>query len=88
MTADRRHISSLVPDGLRYRPDFITDAEEQTLVAALGQLPLKPFEFHGYLGKRRVLSFGLRYDYSRRGVESAALVPRPTRHLAWGMPTN
>ena len=65
----------LVPQGLRYRPDFLTEAEEQALAAALGQLPLKPFEFHGYLGNRRVLSFGLRYDYSRRGVELAAPPP-------------
>lgn len=66
---------SLLPEGLRYRPDFITDAEEQALTAALGQLPLKPFEFHGYVGNRRVLSFGLRYDYSRREVEPAAQPP-------------
>lgn len=65
----------LFAEGLRYRPDFITEAEEQALAAALGQLPLKPFEFHGYVGNRRVLSFGLRYDYSRRGVEPAAQPP-------------
>jgi alkylated DNA repair dioxygenase AlkB len=65
----------LVPEGLRYRPELITEAEEQALAAALGKLPLKPFEFHGYLGNRRVLSFGLRYDYSRRGVEWAEEPP-------------
>jgi len=25
-------------------------------------LPFKPFEFHGYLGKRRIVSFGWRSD--------------------------
>lgn len=67
--------ASLFAEGLRYRPDFITEAEEQALAAALAQLPLKPFEFHGHLGNRRVLSFGLRYDYSRRGIEAAAQPP-------------
>ncbi len=42
------------------------------LTEALSKLPVKPFEFHGYVGNRRVLSFGLRYDYSRRGVKVAA----------------
>lgn len=65
----------LVPQGLRYRPDFINEAEERALATALSELPLEPFEFHGYTGKRRVLSFGLRYDYSRREVELAAQPP-------------
>lgn len=64
-----------IPRGLRYQPDFITAVEEQALAFALGQLPLKPFEFHGYLGNRRVASFGLRYDYARQGVESADAPP-------------
>ena len=67
--------ASFAPEGLGYRPDFVTEAEEHALATALSRLPLKPFEFHGYLGNRRVLSFGLRYDYSRRGVELAAPPP-------------
>ena len=27
-------------------------------------LPFKEFEFQGYLGKRRVVSFGLHYDFA------------------------
>ena len=65
----------VVPQGLRYQAEFITEEEEEALAEALGQLPLRPFEFHGYTGNRRVLSFGLRYDYSRRGVEPAASAP-------------
>ena len=60
-----------VPDGLRYQADLINEIEERDLADALGTLPLKPFEFHGHLGNRRVVSFGLRYDYSRAAVESA-----------------
>jgi hypothetical protein len=29
-------------------------------------VPFKPFAFHGYLGNRRVVSFGWRYDYGAR----------------------
>jgi alkylated DNA repair dioxygenase AlkB len=38
-------------------------------------LELKPFEFHGHVGNRRVVSFGLDYDYSRRAVEGAPEMP-------------
>ena len=48
-----------------------TEAEEASLLASLATLELKPFEFHGHAGNRRVTSFGLRYDYARRIVEPA-----------------
>jgi alkylated DNA repair dioxygenase AlkB len=63
------------PAGFRYRANVINAAEETTLVAALQKLDLKPFEFQGRLANRRVLSFGLRYDYSRRKVETASEFP-------------
>ena len=38
-------------------------------------LPLRPFEFHGYLGKRRAVSFGYRYDYAGRQVRESLALP-------------
>jgi len=61
----------LTPPGFRYLENVITETEEAALVASLEELELKPFEFHGHLGNRRMISFGLRYDYSRRIVETA-----------------
>jgi hypothetical protein len=74
---DLAHPKSMLatPLGFRYQADFISATEEQELAAALGNLPLKPFEFHGHLGNRRVLSFGLRYDYTRREVQASAAPP-------------
>jgi alkylated DNA repair dioxygenase AlkB len=63
--------SPSAPTGFRYEEDIISESEEAALVASVSTLELKPFEFHGYLGNRRVTSFGLRYDYSRRQVEAA-----------------
>lgn len=63
------------PEGLRHQPDLISAAEEAALVRDLADLPFVPFNFHGYLGNRRVVSFGLRYDYDRRVVENAAPLP-------------
>jgi alkylated DNA repair dioxygenase AlkB len=64
-----------LPEGLVYRPDLITPAEEQALVAAFAGLPFKPFEFQGYLGKRRTVSFGLRYDHNDRSLSRAVEAP-------------
>lgn len=63
------------PPGFRYRENFVTEGEERTLAASLGQLDFRPFEFHGYLGNRRVASFGLKYDYERRFLEPASPMP-------------
>jgi alkylated DNA repair dioxygenase AlkB len=63
------------PRGFRYREGILAADEEAALVASLGQLSLKPFEFHGHLGNRRVVSFGLKYDYGRRAVEQASAMP-------------
>ena len=67
--------TQLEPRGFLYREEIVTEDEEAALVASLGELNLKPFEFHGHLGKRRVLSFGLKYDYSRRAVEPGGAMP-------------
>jgi alkylated DNA repair dioxygenase AlkB len=48
---------------------------EAYLVKGLQTLDLKPFEFHGHFGNRRVVSFGLRYNYDQREVQTAPDVP-------------
>ncbi|WP_216841076.1 alpha-ketoglutarate-dependent dioxygenase AlkB [Acidobacterium sp. S8] len=64
-----------MPSGFHYQDGIISEAEETALVASLATLELKPFEFHGHIGNRRVTSFGLRYDYARRTVEPAEKFP-------------
>src|SRR5580658_756643 len=64
-----------MPEGFRYQPDFIDSEIERDLVGHLQTLELKPFEFHGHLGNRRVVSFGLRYNYDQREVQSAREIP-------------
>ncbi len=67
--------ASATPPGFRYWPEAITPAEETALVEALQAQPFAPFDFHGYPANRRVVSFGLRYDYGKRAVETAAPMP-------------
>jgi alkylated DNA repair dioxygenase AlkB len=63
------------PRGFRYREEIISEEEQAVLVTAIEKLDLKPFEFHGYLGNRRVASFGFKYDFSRRAVQRADDIP-------------
>jgi alkylated DNA repair dioxygenase AlkB len=63
------------PEGLQYQQDFIPAATEKALIENIAALPLKPFQFGQYEGKRRVASFGLRYDYSQRQLQQAEPVP-------------
>jgi hypothetical protein len=64
-----------MPGGFRYAPDLIDAAEGARLVAAFADLPFKEFEFHGFLGKRRVMSFGARYDFNEARLKDAAPMP-------------
>ena len=63
------------PEGFVYRDDALTADEEQSFVRQFATLPFKPFEFHGYLGKRRIVSFGWRYDYSARAARPSEPLP-------------
>src|SRR5882762_1248832 len=64
-----------LPDGFAYRDGLISPDEEGALVERFASLPFRPFEFHGYLGKRRVVSFGWRYDYGERALRESAAIP-------------
>jgi alkylated DNA repair dioxygenase AlkB len=64
-----------LPPGFVYRDEVVTVVEEAALVERIATLPFKPFAFHGYLGNRRVVSFGKRYDYGARSLQSAPPMP-------------
>jgi len=54
-------------EGFRYQPAFIEPNDEDELVARVRELPFQEFEFHGYKGRRRVVSFGWKYEFSGGG---------------------
>ena len=62
-------------EGFRYRPELITPEQENDLVEHVSRLPFQPFDFHGYQGKRRVVSFGWQYDFSGRQLRKADDIP-------------
>src|ERR1044072_1893972 len=72
--------------GFRYRPALIEPDAEAALLAHVRELPFQEFEFHGYKGKRRVVSFGWKYEFSGGGqLRKASEIPDfllPLRSLA------
>jgi alkylated DNA repair dioxygenase AlkB len=68
-------LPSGLPEGFRYYPGILSPEEEEALARELANLPFKPFDFHGYLANRQVVSFGYRYDYDRRAVVESAPFP-------------
>jgi alkylated DNA repair dioxygenase AlkB len=74
-TGDDNEAAANLLEGFRYRPALIGSEREEALVARVRQLPFHEFEFHGFLGKRRVVSFGWQYDYSGRGLRKADDIP-------------
>jgi alkylated DNA repair dioxygenase AlkB len=63
------------PEGLRYAADFVSPAIERELIQRIRTLPLQPFQFGQFEGKRRVASFGFRYDYDQRQLKRAEPIP-------------
>lgn len=63
------------PEGLVYAPDFIDRDEERALAGRIAGLPFKPFEFHGFTGNRRTVSFGLHYAFDGSGLREAEPIP-------------
>src|ERR1700752_4444173 len=63
-------------EGLRSSEEFVSPAAEKTLIGHIAALPLQPFQFGRYEGKRRVASFGFRYDYTLRQLEEADPIPK------------
>ncbi len=64
-----------LPDGFKYQPDLLSADEEATLLQRVKELPFKDFEFHGFTGKRRVVSFGWQYDFNDSMLRKADDMP-------------
>ena len=67
--------NSVPPEGFRYQAEVLPPDEEQELVGQIQDLPLKEFEFHGYVGKRRTLSYGWHYDFTDARLHQTDEIP-------------
>ncbi|WP_211257599.1 alpha-ketoglutarate-dependent dioxygenase AlkB [Muricoccus aerilatus] len=64
-----------LPGGFRYQPDLIPPDQERGLVERFAELPFAAFEFREYVGKRRIVSYGAKYDFSRERLLSTEAIP-------------
>ncbi|PZP40111.1 MAG: alpha-ketoglutarate-dependent dioxygenase AlkB [Pseudomonas fluorescens] len=65
----------IYPSGFRLMEDLITPQEEAALLATIQPLPFKHFEYEGYEGHRRVISYGWDYDFNTHTLHTAEPIP-------------
>ena len=73
------------PDGFRYAAEVLPREMEVTLLAWMKGLPFRDFQFHGYVGNRRTVSFGWRYDFAEERLHRTDDMPvelLPVREIA------
>lgn len=64
-----------LPPGMRYETDFLSAEEERHWIAFAQSLPLKEMNYKGYMARRRVVSFGGKYDYVRNRLDEGPPIP-------------
>jgi alkylated DNA repair dioxygenase AlkB len=65
----------LLPAGMRYETEFLSREEEAHWIAFAQAQPLKEMNYKGFTAKRRVVSFGGKYDYLRNRLEEGPPIP-------------
>lgn len=73
------------PICLRYAEGVVPSKAQAALIREVRTLDFAPFDFRGFKGKRRTVSFGSHYDFTHCRIESAAPVPdwlKPLRMMA------
>jgi alkylated DNA repair dioxygenase AlkB len=64
-----------LPEGFFYRPNFISETEEQELIEEIRRLSLVSFKYYQFTGKRRTASFGWQYEFGRDEITRAPEIP-------------
>jgi hypothetical protein len=64
-----------LPEGFRYQPELVSQADERSLLRKVDELPFKELEFHGFVGNRRTVSYGWHYDFSDGSLRKAEEIP-------------
>jgi alkylated DNA repair dioxygenase AlkB len=64
-----------LPPGMRYETAFLGPEEESGLIAFAQSLPLKEMNYKGYIAKRRVVSYGGKYDYEANRLGEGPPIP-------------
>jgi alkylated DNA repair dioxygenase AlkB len=66
---------SALPAGMVYCPAFLAVAEELELLEAIHVLPFQEAQYKEWSARRRIVSYGGRYDFHRNELLAAAAIP-------------
>lgn len=69
-------VAFALPSGMRYEDGFLSPQEERHWIAFAQSLSLKEMNYKGYTARRRVVSFGGKYDYVRNKLDEGPAIPR------------
>lgn len=58
-----------------YRENLLSVSEEKYYVRHFQDLKFEPFNFHGYLGNRRTVSYGWHYDFAASKLQASNKIP-------------
>jgi alkylated DNA repair dioxygenase AlkB len=72
-----------VPPGFEYRENFISEADEASLMIDIEGVTFSDFEMRGVVARRRVAFFGESYDRTASGPMPAFLLPLRSRIAGW-----
>ncbi|MGO7323861.1 alpha-ketoglutarate-dependent dioxygenase AlkB [Rhizobium ruizarguesonis] len=70
-----RAANRTLPEGFRYSAEIVSPDLQRTVLEAMPTLAFKAFDFHGFEGKRRTVSFGWKYDFDTQRVRRADAMP-------------
>jgi alkylated DNA repair dioxygenase AlkB len=65
----------VLPEGMRFEHDFLSEPEEAALVAIIERLPLANMKYQQFTALRRVMSYGGQYDFSAQRLNTAEPLP-------------
>jgi alkylated DNA repair dioxygenase AlkB len=70
-----------LPPGMDYRPEFISPGEEAGLLEEIAKLTLNLAKYRQFTAKRRIISYGGSYDFSKQLLLPAEEIPDFLRSL-------
>ena len=64
-----------LPEGFAYQAEFLGAAQENGLLQTIRDLPLREAQYKQWSAKRRIVSYGGRYDFSQNELLPAGAIP-------------
>jgi alkylated DNA repair dioxygenase AlkB len=68
--------SSAWPPGFTYAPEFLSVAQEAQLLEVLHTLPFEEAQYKEWRARRRIVSYGGRYDFTHQELTPAPPIPQ------------